>query len=117
MLDPSLQADFKLLLSFKGADADLSVEARSLDGSVWLVAYSRDDAATEYCVYDRWALRLHMSHLHCFNAFFQQLQPNVAELQALHDSLPLHYLFSRTLMPLFTQHLSLLAPKGQKVPA
>ncbi|WIA36748.1 hypothetical protein OEZ86_008017 [Tetradesmus obliquus] len=53
VLDPSLQADFKLLLSFKGADADLSVEARSLDGSVWLVAYSRDDAATEYCVYDR----------------------------------------------------------------
>jgi hypothetical protein len=53
VLDPSLQEDFNMLLTFKGADADLSVEARSLDGTVWLVAYSRDDAATEYYVYDR----------------------------------------------------------------
>jgi hypothetical protein len=55
VLDTSLEADFSTLLSFKGPDADLSVEARSNDGSVWLVAYSRDNAATEYYVYDRCA--------------------------------------------------------------
>ncbi|KAF6257854.1 Alpha/Beta hydrolase protein [Scenedesmus sp. NREL 46B-D3] len=53
VLESSLQADFQTLLSFKGPDADLAVEARSNDGSVWLVAYSRDDAPTEYYVYDR----------------------------------------------------------------
>jgi hypothetical protein len=55
VLNPSLEEDFKTLLSVKGADADLSVEARSNDGSVWLVAYSRDNAPTEYYVYDRCA--------------------------------------------------------------
>jgi hypothetical protein len=57
VLEPSLQDDFQTLLSFKGPDADLSVESRSLDGSVWLVAYSRDDAATEYYIYDRCVLQ------------------------------------------------------------
>jgi hypothetical protein len=55
VLDPALEADFNTLRSFKGPDADLWVEATSNDGSVWLVAYSKDNAATEYYVYDRCA--------------------------------------------------------------
>lgn len=55
VLAPSVRADFELLTGFKDADADLEVVSCSTDNTVWLVAYVRDDAATEYYMFDRCA--------------------------------------------------------------
>jgi len=50
-LDPSIQADWKILAGV--ADGDMSIVSRTLADDKWLVSYTRDDGPVSYYLHDR----------------------------------------------------------------